>query len=122
MARAVITVRALDDYNKFGTEFDATALATAVNAADGAEFVMSGADHKYLVYITNGASSAKAVTVKAGNGLQGTADISVSLGAGKSTYVSLESGRFKNVTGADKGKVVITGESADIKVAVFKLP
>lgn len=122
MARAAITVRELEDFNKFGTEFDATALATAVNAADGAEFVMSGADHKYLVYITNGASSAKAATVKAGNGLQGTADISVTLGAGKSTFVALESGRFKNVTGADKGKVVITGDSADIKVAVFKLP
>ncbi|MBE6546341.1 MAG: hypothetical protein E7668_02725 [Ruminococcaceae bacterium] len=120
MARTVLTVRELDARNTFCSSF--TALTQAVDAANGAEFEMEGQDDKHLILIQNAATSAKTVTVKAGNGLQGVCDLSCEVAASGYTCVTLESGRFKNVTGDDKGKVILTGTDANIKVAVFKLP
>lgn len=122
MARTQLTVHALDERNTFATAVDAADLIQAVAAADGAEFVMTERDDKYMILVHNAATSAKDVTVKSGNGLQGTGDITVSLAADSYTFISLESGRFKNVSGDDKGKVIIMGGDANIKVAVFKLP
>ena len=119
----------------------ATALATngAATATYGAYFEMDGKDEQYLILIENTASTGDdaTVTIKAGNGLQGGTDLAfATLGKGEFTCVQVESGRFKNVaenetlkdlssaTAADqvpaKGKVFITGSSADIKVTVFK--
>lgn len=120
MSRTSLVVHALDERNTFATAFGM--LEQEVDVNDGAEFEMSERDDKYLILVHNTASAAKDVKVKSGNGLQGTGDITASLAASSYTFISLESGRFKNVSGADKGKVVITGGSADIKVAVFKLP
>lgn len=120
MARTVLNVHELDERNTFATAF--TTLVQAVDATDGAELTMEGDDDKYLLLLQNSASAAKSVTVKKGNGLQGVADLTETLAASSYTAIVLESGHFKNVSGADKGKVVITGGSADVKVAVFRLP
>lgn len=123
MARATITVQSLNERNKFADAALSSAMTTAIDATDGAEIVWSERDDKYLVLIQNAnASGAKNVTIKAGNGIQGVNDITASIAASSYTFVTLESGCFKNVTGSDKGKVVITGDSADIKLAVFKMP
>lgn len=61
-------------------------------------------DNKMILVIT--ASNATRLTVKAGNGIQGVADLSLTVAAGTS-LVKLESGRFKNVTGTNKGKIVV---------------
>lgn len=123
MARATITVQSLGERNKFADEALSSALTTAIDATDGAEIVWSERDDKYLVLIQNAnASGAKNVTIKAGNGIQGVNDITASIAASSYTFVALDSGRFKNVSGADKGKVIITGDSADIKIGVFKTP
>lgn len=144
---ATITVQKLTDYNKFTTEAAFSGIATALasngagTATYGACFDMDGRDDKYLLLLQNTAASGddKTVTIKAGNGIQGVNDIAkADLGYGEYTLLALESGRFKNVTenatlkalssatAADqisaKGKVFITGTSADIKVAVFRLP
>lgn len=104
---------------------------------------MSERDEKYLILVQNVCNTQdaadKEVCIKAGNGIQGVNDVKkTDLGNGEYTWIQIESGRFKNVTenatlkalssatAADqisaKGKVFITGSSADIKVAVFKLP
>ena len=144
---ATITVQKLDEINKFKTEaaFSGITTALASNGAStatyGAVFAMDSRDDKYLILVQNVAASGddKTVTIKAGNGIQGVADVAkADLGYGEYTLIAIESGRFKNVTenetlkalssatSADqisaKGKVFITGTSADIKVAVFKLP
>lgn len=145
---ATITVKALDDFNEFLTaaEYSAITAALATNGASsqtfGAVLDAAGQDSKYLILIHNSNSTANAdplvTTIKAGNGIQGNKDITVSLANGKFTAVTIESGRFKNVaenetlkalssaTTADqisaKGKVFITSTSNAIKVAVFKLP
>ena len=144
---ASITVQEIDKVNKFLTEAAFSGLSTALasngasTATYGACFDMKDRDTKYLIFAQNTAASGddKTVTIKAGNVIQGVVDISkADLGYGEYTAVVIESGRFKNVTenkdlkalssatAADqisaKGKVFITGTSADIKVAVFKLP
>jgi hypothetical protein len=63
-----------------------------------------------------------AESIKAGNGIQGVNDYVESVPASSTTAIVLESGRFKNVSGEDKGKVIIMGASADIKLAVIELP
>ncbi len=52
------------------------------------------------------ASAATDLTVKAGNGIQGVTDLALTVPAGVS-LVKLESGRFKNVSGDNKGKIVV---------------
>lgn len=123
MAAVSITPVKLTGYNKVCTAITTASLTTAVDATDGATFVMDEADEKYLVMVSNvHVSAAKSVTFKAGNGLQAVGDYTVEIAAGKSVVLALESGVFKNVSGTNKGKVVITGTSADIEVAVFVLP
>lgn len=52
------------------------------------------------------ASAQTDLTVKAGNGIQGVTDLVLTVPQGVS-LVKLESGRFKNVSGANKGKVIV---------------
>ena len=119
MSRVNIPVQELDDRNKFAAAAAYTGLTTAADTTDGAEIVWNERDEKYLVLVHNAGSSAADVTIKAGNGIQGVNDLTINLAGGQYTFVSLDSGRFKNVSGPDKGKVVITGA---VKVAAFKLP
>lgn len=118
MARTVLSVMTLDNVNVPAAVAASSAMLTTPNSADGAEFEM-GKDNKTLVLLVNDGSSASTTVIKAGNGIQGVADLSVALEAGKYTILCLDSGRFKNVSGADKGKVILTGTA---KVAVFQLP
>lgn len=65
-------------------------------------------DNKMILVIN--ATAATTLTVKAGNGIQGVADLTLTVPVGVS-LVKLESGRFKNVSGENKGKIVVV--SAD---------
>lgn len=121
MARTNITVRNLDERNKLSEGF--STLTEAVDATTKqAEFKMDKRDDKILLLIQNVAVADKTVTIKAGNGIQGVNDLVATVSASSYSILAIDSGRFKNVSGDDKGKVVLEGESADIKVAVFMLP
>jgi hypothetical protein len=122
MARVKLTVHEMGKRNELMTPVATASMFTAVDAAAGAEFEMSGRDDRVVVLIQNAATSAKSVTVKAGNGIQGVVDYTENVAASSTTAIVLESGRFKNVSGEDKGKVIIMGASADIKLAVIQLP
>ena len=60
---------------------------------------------EHIVLVIN-ASAQTDLTVKAGNGIQGVTDLVLTVPQGVS-LVKLESGRFKNVSGANKGKVIV---------------
>lgn len=60
---------------------------------------------EHTVLVIN-ASAQTDLTVKAGNGIQGVTDLVLTIPQGVS-LVKLESGRFKNVSGANKGKVIV---------------
>ena len=122
MARAIIVPKELSRVNEAMTPVATASLFVAVDAAAGAEFSAHGRDDKTLIVVQNSASAAKVLTVKAGNGIQGVTDLSVSVPASSTTALVLDSGRYKVVSGEDSGKVLLTGESADLKLAVFVLP
>ena len=122
MARVNLSVIELTDRGVCSATVANANIFTAVDATAGADFAMADRDEKYLIAVQNVASAAKTVTVKAGNGFQAGEDLVCEVPATSTVTLSLDSGRYKQVSGEDKGKVVILGADANIKVAVFKLP
>ncbi len=122
MARTVLTPHEVARVNEAMTAVTTASLFAAIDATAGAEFPAHGRDDKTLLVVQNAATAAKVLTVKAGNGIQGVNDLKVSVPASSPTALVLDSGRYKAVSGADSGKVLLTGESADLKLAVFVLP
>lgn len=84
----------------------ATPTLTALTANNEKALDWSENDAKMILVISNSGDSAVSLTVKAGNGIQGVADLTLSAPRGIS-LVKLESGRFKFVSGANKGKIVV---------------
>lgn len=102
-------------------EMPATTAITSTT--DGAIIPFAEQDTKILVLIENAnASAAKDATFVKGNGLQGVANLVVSIPATETHGFVVDSGRFKNVSGTYKGKVQVLGASTDIKVAAVILP
>lgn len=110
------------------THYDAFTEDTDFVAVDSndklAYFEASGRDEQFVVGVyNNNASTDQTVTIKAGNGLQSEfGDLTFLVSAKKIAWVVLSSGRFKNVTGENKGNIVIKGESTDIQLKVIRLP
>ena len=98
--------------------------AVAVDGTAGASVNYTNkSDGRILLMITNAhASDAKKATILKGNALQGTEDLEISVPAGKTYGIVVESGKFGNVYGENKGKVIVQGESTDIKVQAVELP
>lgn len=120
MERTVIPVFEMDKYNE-AYPFDMED-GGAIDAANGAEIDFSGRDDKMLVLLQNVTSSPVTVTVKAGNGIQGVCDLKIELAGNATATLALESGRFKNVSGEDKGKVILAASAAGAGAMAFKLP
>ena len=68
-------------------------------------------DEKIVLVIQHTGTTATTLTVKAGNGIQGVCDLTLTVPAGVS-LLKLESGRFKNVSGTNKGKIVVSSPVA----------
>lgn len=113
----------LTHYDAFTEETDNTDFV-AVDSDRIAYYEASGSDEQFVVgAYNNHASTEKTVTIKAGNGLQSEfGDLTFSISAKGIAWVVLSSGRFKNVTGDNKGKIVIEGASTDIQLKVIRLP
>jgi hypothetical protein len=123
MAAVEIKPIKLTSFNTFTKETNATDFA-AIDETDGAYFVMAKGGDKYVIGIKNAVSTAanKTIIIKAGNALQGTNDISLALAKDEIAWVVLDSGKFKNVYGVNKGKVILTGSDANLQVKVIELP
>lgn len=122
MAVTAITPEVLSG-NTF--DVDALAMTAATTAADGFIVDYTEQDAKILLVFlnTNASSTARTATIKKGDGIQGVADLdSGDIAAGKYALVVIESGRFKNVSGANKGKVLIVPSHAELKMAAVVLP
>lgn len=90
--------------------------------ADGFAVPYTGQDTK-TVLIVQGGAAAGTLTVKKGDSIQGVADTEAfPVPASAITSIVLESGKFKNVAGANKGSVIVVPSTADIKVAAIVLP
>lgn len=97
--------------------------ATAPTSANENVFIdFEHNDNKILILVTNGGSSKADVTFHHGNGIQGCNNLVVSVDAGKTVAVNLESGRFKHVSGNYKGYVKVTSASTSVEYQVVVLP
>lgn len=95
----------------------------AVNAANGALVDYSNKeDARILLIIENGAGAEKTAAIKAGDSIQGISDLEVTLAAGEKKILTVESGKYMNVSGPNRGHIVITGTDTSIKVAAIELP
>ena len=116
MAVKTLTVA---DLTTFGT-FTAADPETATAAADGFEATIKG-DFIVLVY-NSSADTAYDVTIKKGNAMQGVADVArADVAFGTYWLYRGQVGQFKNVSGTNKGKVLIVPENAALKVKVFQV-
>lgn len=73
-------------------------------------------DHVVFV-VHNSSSSDVTLTVKAGNGLQGVNDLKLTVPKGIHLF-KLESGRFKLVSGENKGKIIVVSSGTPSIAAV----
>jgi len=91
---------------------EAKAMPTAATVAkgDGALVTFDKDDQKILLLLKNNTTATHTAVIKAGNGLQGVSDLEVTLDGSAEACVVVESGRFKNVSGANKGKVNIVSK------------
>lgn len=97
--------------------------AVAVDITDGAKVDYTNrSDGRILLLITNGNASEQKATIVKGDSLQGVEDLEISIAGNKTVSIVIESGKFMNVSGDNKGYVIIKGESADIKVQAIELP
>ncbi len=98
-----------------GTQLKKTSCADSGVALD-----YTAADNKLVILFENTSSKADA-KIMAGTGIQGVADITVSLEGNKTTALSVESGAFKQTNGENKGCVIVKAPST-VNVTLVKLP
>lgn len=87
----------------------------AVIKADGTRMYDSFVSGEYVKAV----SGDKQITILKGNSIQGILDQTYDLRHGGTYYIRLESGRFKNTYGEDKGKVVLETTDTLVKAAVL---
>ena len=97
----------------------ATPSVVSISSGTSKALEWSENDEKMVLVINNEGSSSAALTVKAGNGIMGVTDLALTVPQGIS-LVKLESSRFKNVSGENKGKIVVQANSA-LKIGVAAL-
>lgn len=82
----------------------ATPTLTKLTAATDTPIEFDESDDRMVLIIN--ASAATTLTVKAGDHIQGVADMTLEVPVGIS-LLKLDSGRFINVSGANKNKIVV---------------
>lgn len=112
----------------------ATNVPTAATVAktDGALVTFDKDDQKILLLLKNNTTNAThTAVIKKGNGVQGVADLEITLTgtdttAGNEKAIVIESGRYMDVSGDNKGKVNIVSKDGttgtQIEVRAIVLP
>jgi hypothetical protein len=106
--------------------------AATVKNLEGALVTFDKDDQKILLLLKNNVTNVThTAVIKAGNGIQGVSDLEITLTgtdttAGNEVAVVIESGRYMDVSGDDKGKVNIvskdTTTGTQIEVRAIVLP
>ena len=89
------------------------------DATDGA-LICPGADESTLLVLT--ASGALTATIKAGNGIQGTSDLTVTFAAAGTQYVAVESGKYLIAHGDNAGCIRVIPSTTGLTVGCIVLP
>lgn len=112
MARVVKTVIKMDEAPK-AFEFTAGVVA-------GTPLDFTGRDDKTIVIFNNTGSGKGTATITAGTGIQGVTDFTVDVPVGFSVC-ALNSGSFKQLSGANKGDVLVKPSATTIAFAVVEI-
>lgn len=106
----------------------ATAMGAFVDCAvnEGLLVTPGADDAKVVLHIKNALTTANTAVITKGNGLQGVADLEIAIAASSEKVIVVESGAYKQVTGTNKGKILIKDKSTTntnaISVAAVVLP
>lgn len=107
MANVNVTVVTTPQPNVASSAFTATALS-----ANDVAIIPMGKDEQMTFVASNAGNASLNLTIKAGDSLQAVNDEVIAVAAGKSVAFSLDSGRFKHLTGNNKGCVTIIPSAA----------
>ena len=119
MAVTTINIQKITAFNSALTE---SSLMTAIATSSEGAVVTLGKDERCLLRICTSASTDQTLTVSKGNGIQGVADLSITVPSGGAVVVQLESGKFRQVSGTNKGKVMLVpGADATVLVGAYQL-
>ncbi len=111
---ATVSIDKVDVFQNIAT----SVTPTSVGEGDTVKLDYSGADYRTALIVTNG-SAANTLTVSGGNGYAGDVDdLTLEIEASKIGVVVLDSGYYKNLSGTDAGKVVLTASKACTAVLV----
>lgn len=83
---------------------------------------MTGADYKTAIAFRNAGTSAVTVTITLGDGIQGVGeDISFTVAKTSTSYVVVDSGAYKHISGDSKGLLLGT-TSGTLSISAVELP
>ena len=120
MARMVLSPITVDGFNKAVVK--PAIEAGAISPDEGAEISVAQDHLSGLLLVFKGGASARTVTIRAGNGVQAGADLEFNVGSDETVCICPESGRFKNMSGTDKGKIIIGVNGEGVSVLAYLLP
>jgi hypothetical protein len=107
----------------------ATAMGSFVDCVvnEGLLVTPAADDAKVVLHIKNAITNAThTAVITKGNGLQGVSDLEITLAASTEKVIVVESGAYKQVSGDNKGKILIKDKSTTntnaISVAAVVLP
>lgn len=105
MAAAAAVTPTKHSFNSYAAE----GTYVQFTAATGVAITWDVADERASIFIKNASTDTTfTAVIAAGNGIQGVGSLSVPVPPASVMVVPIESGRFKNVSGTDKGKVMIS--------------
>ena len=120
MAALSVPIVDLTSFNSAVLAYGAGLVAGTIHSTDGALLTPTKQDEKILLQIN--VVTAANVTVKAGDSHQATVDYVLAGTGSRTYYLAIESGKYKNITGTNKGKIVITSSQSDTTILAIQLP
>jgi hypothetical protein len=121
MAILTAPILEIDSLNTPTLAYGAGNVADTIDGTLGAQLLPLSAGSKYLLQIN--VVTGATVTIKKGTGLQAAqADFSQALTASRTYYMVIESGRYLNTYGTNKGKIFFTSTQADTTILAIQLP
>ncbi|MFI3167179.1 MAG: hypothetical protein R3Y32_03580 [Bacillota bacterium] len=106
--------------NKIEKANTAVTVATATAMTAQTAYDLTSKDGKTMFIAENATSSAINLVVEAGEGLQGTENLTMAVPANSKICFALESGKYKKLYGENKGCVLFSGTG--LKISTFILP
>lgn len=81
----------------------------------------NGRDDKMILFVNDYKGSTINVTIKRGDGVQGVEDLVFAMSEAGAYFITIDSGRFKNTSGENKGKIILEASDDLVFCSVLEL-